>query len=82
MDASEVRMIIQVERPGEKLDMPAVERILAGTGIRLDPAYGPLPVNPQLGRYVVRGFVSPQARALAEKIPGVRLFADVRQKPI
>ncbi len=75
-------MIIQVERPGEKLDMRAIERILEGTGIQLDPAYGPLAVNPQLGRYVVRGRVTQQARTLAEKIPGVRLFADVKQKPI
>ncbi len=74
-------MIIQVERPGEKLDMPAVLRILEGTGIELDLTYGPIVVNPQLGRHVVRGRVSADARARAEKIPGVTFFADVRQQP-
>ncbi len=76
------RMLIQVERPGEKLDMAAVQRIFEGTGIELDPSYGPIVVNPSLGRHVVRGTVTPEARALAEKIPGVRFFADVSQQAI
>ncbi len=79
---SEPTMIIQVERPGQKLDMAAVQRILEGTGIELDPAYGPILVNPQLGRHVVRGRVSPAARAKAAKISGVLFFADVRQQAI
>ena len=75
------RYIIQVDRPGERLDMAAIRALLDEAGVALDPDYGPIPVNPQLGRYVVRGVASPDARARAEQIPGVRFFADALQEP-
>lgn len=76
------QFVIQVERPGEKLDMSAIRALLEGTGVRLDTGYGPILINPKLGRYVVRGAATPQARAKAEQIPGIRFFADVQQKPL
>lgn len=75
------RYIIQVERPGERVDMAAIRALLGDTGVELDVDYGPVPINPKLGRYVVRGVASPDARARAETIPGVRFFADARQEP-
>lgn len=75
------RYIIQVDRPGEQVDMAAIRALLEGAGVALDPAYGPIPINPKLGRYVVRGTASPDARARAEQIPGVRFFADTVQEP-
>lgn len=74
------RYVIQLERPGERVDMQFVRALLADTGVELDSEYGPIPVNPSLGRFVVRGVASPEARALAEQIPGVRFFADARQE--
>src|SRR5213079_3336282 len=80
-DAVKSRYVIQLERPGERVDMEFVRALLGGTGVELDAEYGPVPVNPGLGRFVVRGFASPEARAVAERIPGVRFFADARQEP-
>lgn len=79
---SSTRFIIQIERPGGKLDMAGVRSLFEGTGIELDESYGPISVNPALGRFVVRGTATPEARAKAERISGVRFFADVQQKPI
>jgi hypothetical protein len=76
------QVIIQVEQPGRKLDMPAVRSLLEDTGVELDGNYGPILVNDKLGRYVVRGKATSEARAKAEQIPGVRFFADIQQKPI
>src|SRR3989442_13665664 len=75
------RYIIQVDRPGERVDMAAIRAMLDGAGVALDPDYGPGPINPKLGRYVVRGVASPDARARAEQIPGVRFFAHAIQEP-
>jgi hypothetical protein len=75
------RYIIQVDRPGERMDMTAIRALLDGLGIALDLDYGPIPINPTLGRYVVRGSASPDARERAEQIPGVRFFADAVQEP-
>jgi hypothetical protein len=75
------RYIIQVDRPGERVDMAAIRSLLDGLDITLDLDYGPIPINPTLGRYVVRGSASPDARARAEQIPGVRFFADAAQEP-
>src|SRR3989442_5170761 len=75
------RYIIQVDRPGERVDMATIRSLLEGAGVALDPNYGPLPINPQLGRYVVQGVASPDARERAEQIPGVRFFADAIQEP-
>jgi hypothetical protein len=79
---SGTQVIIQVDRPGQKLDLPAVRALLDGTGVQLDVTYGPILINPQLGRYVVRGTATSKARAKAEQIPGVRFFAEIRQKPM
>src|SRR5436309_16138105 len=70
------RYIIQVDRPGERVDMATIRSLLDGVGVTVDPDYGPVPINRQLGRYVVRGVASPDARERAERIPGVRFFAD------
>ncbi len=75
------RYIIQVDRPGARVDMAAIRALLDEAGVALDPDYGPIPINPKLGRYVVRGLASPDARARAEQIPGVRFFADALQEP-
>src|SRR6266852_4923631 len=61
--SSATRYIIQVDRPGERVDMPTIRALLDGVGVTVDPDYGPVPINPQLGRYVVRGSASPGARA-------------------
>ena len=61
--------------------MASIRALPDGVGVVLDPAYGPVPINPQLGRYVVRGTASPDARTRAEQIPGVRFFADAVQEP-
>lgn len=60
--------------------MAGVRAVLEGTGIRLDDEYGPILINPKLGRYVVRGSGSASARARAEEIPGVRFFSDPAQQ--
>jgi hypothetical protein len=75
------RFIIQVERPKKKLGMAAIMTLLEGTGGEVDKSYGPILVNPKLGRYVVRGKATARARAQAEQIPGIRFFADTRQRP-
>jgi hypothetical protein len=77
-----VRFLIQLERPGVRLAMADVEDALRDTGIELDPTYGPILVNPARGRYVVRGYATPEARARAEELEGVQLFADARIEPV
>lgn len=79
-DSDKARYVIQLERPGERVDMEFVRALLGDTGVELDAEYGPIPVNPNLGRFVVRGVASPEARAQAERIPGIRFFADVQQE--
>lgn len=81
MPADKSRYVIQLERPGEQVDMEFIRGLLSETGVELDAGYGPVAVNPSLGRFVVRGVASPAARALAERIPGIRFFADVQQEP-
>ncbi len=75
------QFMIQIERPDQKLNMEGARQLLAPTGVELDPTYGPILVNPKLGRYVVRGKGTTGARAAAEKIGGVQLFADVKIQP-
>jgi hypothetical protein len=72
------RFLIQLERPGATLGMAEVLEALRGTGVELDPTYGVILVNPDRGRYVVRGYATPDARARAERLDGVTLFADAR----
>ena len=79
---SVAQFIIQIERPDEKLDMAKIRSLLEETGVKLDSNYGPILINPKLGRYVVRGTATTEARARAELISGVRFFADTRQQPI
>jgi hypothetical protein len=74
-------LIIQIECPGRALDMDDAVNMLAGTGLVLDRSYGPIPVNPKLGRFVVRGSGDAGARKRAAEIPGVTLFSDARIKP-
>lgn len=74
--------MIQVERPDEKLDMEKIVELLSPAGVQLDTSYGPINVNPKLGRYVVRGTATPRARRAAEKIEGVQFFGDaIRVEP-
>ena len=74
--------MIQIERPSERLDLPRITKILADTGVKLDPAYRPILVNPALGRYVVRAWAEDAARKRAEKIPGVQFFGDLKIGPM
>ena len=73
--------MIQVERPGEELDMEKIASLLEPAGVQLDPSYGPINVNPKLGRHVVRGTATERAKTKAEKIKGVRFFRDLRIAP-
>jgi len=76
------RYMLQIERPGEKLDIEAIKKIIEKTGVELDQNYRPVLVNPKLGRHVVRCTATPEAKAKAESIPGVKFFRDVSIKPI
>ena len=76
------QFIIQIERQGERLSMQDIHGILKGTGIQLDSGYGPYLVNPQLGRYVVRGFADSEGEQKARKLPGIMLFRDTKVRPI
>jgi hypothetical protein len=80
-EEAQQQFMIQIERPDEKLNMEGVRQLLAPTGMELDPSYGPILVNPKLGRYVVRGKGTTGARAEAEKINGVQLFSDAKIQP-
>lgn len=73
--------LIQIDRPSQQLDMAAIQTLLEGTGVELDSTYGPVCINPKLGRFLVRGVATPEARARAEQIPGIRFFADPRIAP-
>jgi hypothetical protein len=75
------RFLIQIERPHERVDMERVRALLEPAGVQIDPAYGPICINPKLERYVVRGTASEEARATAERIPGVRFFRDSQITP-
>ena len=57
------RFLIQIESPSTKLDILLARELLAETGVELDESYGPILVNPGLGRYVVRGSASRAAKA-------------------
>lgn len=80
--STQYRCIIQIDRPGKDLDMPAILEMFRGTGVELDMGYGPLLINPKLGRYVVRGITTQEARAKGEQIPGVRFFTEAKVEPI
>ena len=80
--SSATRFLIQIESPAQKLDMSRAKQLLAATGVKLDESYGPILVNPGLGRYVVRGAASRKAKAKAEALPGIRFYPDARQEPL
>jgi hypothetical protein len=74
--------MIQIDRPGEKLSIADVQKLLSGTGVQLDDSYGPIVINPSAGRHVVRGSADEAARTKLAKMPGVQIFADPRQQAI
>ncbi|HWN81046.1 MAG TPA: hypothetical protein VNM87_03015 [Candidatus Udaeobacter sp.] len=75
------RYLIQIDRPGESFDMQRVLRLFEGTGIEIDRGYGPVPVNPAKGRFVVRGMGTAASRKQAEGIPGVLFFSEPAIEP-
>jgi hypothetical protein len=75
------RFIIEIHQPGQKLNMQAITDLLKGTGIKLDPTYGPILVNPKAGNYVVRGTGDEEAQEKAKQISGVKLFPDSKISP-
>ena len=77
----ERQLIIQIERPGPKLQMDDARALLGPHGVRLDPDYGPIAVNPRLGRYVVRGTATREALDRIRELEGVTVFSDSRIAP-
>ncbi len=77
----ETRYLIQIERPGGKMDLSSIQTLLEGGGVRIDESYGPFEVDPKRGRYVVRGWITEDGKKKLEKMPGVSLFVDARVKP-
>jgi hypothetical protein len=75
------RFLIQFERPGKDAGVAAALDALRETGVEIDPAYGPFLIDPHRGRYVVRGYATPEARDRAARLEGVRFFADARVEP-
>ena len=75
------RYIIQIERPGKKIGMDEARSLLEPLGVEVDPSYGPIPVNPKLGHYVVRGMATEEARERAQQLEGVKFFGDVKIAP-
>ena len=78
----EARYLIQIEQPEARADLTSIRRLLEQSGVRIDLSYGPYDVDPKRGRYVMRGWATPEGRKKAETIPGVRFFADARVQPI
>lgn len=70
------RYLVQVDQPGEDLDLEALDKLLSDTGVKLDQGYRPIRMNRKLGRVVARGWASDEQRKKAESLPGVRLFVD------
>ncbi len=73
--------MIQIERPKRKVDLEAAQSILESSGVVIDTSYKPVCVNPKLGRYVLRGSATDEAKSKAERIKGVQLFPDVKVSP-
>jgi hypothetical protein len=73
--------MIQIERPKKKIDLETALSILEPAGVEVDTSYKPVCVNPKLGRYVLRGRATDEAKSKAERIKGVRLFPDLRVHP-
>jgi len=75
------KFLIQIERLDEKPGIQEVRALLEPLGVVLDTSYGPICVNPRLGRYVVRGEATKEAKGRAEKLPGVSFFPDAKVSP-
>jgi hypothetical protein len=73
--------MIQIERPKAKIDLEAAQSILEDAGVVVDTSYRPVCVNPKLGRYVLRGSATDEAKSRAEGIKGVQLFPDLKIRP-
>lgn len=81
MDPAERRHLFQIDRPGSKLDISGAQELLEPLGVALDLRYGPVPVNPRLGRYVVRGTASAEALERVRALDGVSVFSDTAIAP-
>ena len=79
---NETRFIIQLERPGEKIDLKSIQKLLESKGIKVDTAYGLIQIDQKGSRFVMRGWGTPVSRKKAEQIPGIRFFSDATVKPI
>lgn len=75
------RFLIQMDLPGQALDIERAVALLEPRGVELDRSYGPICIDPAMGRYVVRGTATDAARQLVEQIPGVQLFRDSPIEP-
>lgn len=79
--AEPLHYVIQIDRPAEALTLDRARALLEPLGVSLDPSYSPVAINPKLGRFVVRGVATPDVRSEAERLPGVRFFADAKVSP-
>jgi hypothetical protein len=75
------RFLIQMDLPGQPLDMESAVALLEPRGVEVDRSYGPICLNPAMGRYVVRGTATEATRQLVEQISGIQLFRDSPIKP-
>jgi hypothetical protein len=75
------RFMIQIELPKVKADLEAAQSLLKSAGVEVDTSYKLVCVNPKLGRYVLRGSATDEAKSKAERIKGVQLFPDVKISP-
>lgn len=77
------RVMLQIEWPHPaKLTLRDAKELLGPTGIELDETYGPILVNPQARRFLVRGMATAEATDKARAIAGVGVFADTPIKPM
>ena len=74
--------MIQLEAGKSKSAISSLRRKLKQIGIDVDEKYGPVPVNRDLGRYVIRGWATPDDRTRAEKLKGVTFFGDPKIAPV
>jgi hypothetical protein len=72
------QFMIQIEAGKHRPTLEEISRKLAPAGVIIDPNYGLINVNPKAGHFVVRGHATDAGREQAEKLPGVRFFADER----
>ena len=70
-------VMIQIDRPGEELNIDKAKDILGGDGVELDADYGPFLINPKVGRYIVRGLATADAKERLSTLPGVQTFSDI-----